>query len=481
MEGPQVDSVSPGEGRTRIGRAWEGWSKLDLRTRLAAAAAVLLVLSAIAVLTFGGLRPSFSPLLSELEPEEAAGIVQVLEEKKIPYELARRGAEIRVPAGRVDEARLLLAGEGLPRSGDGFELFDRNALAFTDFTERVAYQRALQGELSRTLRRVTGIRAARVHLSIPEPALFQKEVEPPSASILVELDPAAPRPAGQALAQTVASSVPGLTPERVVIATADGTLLWGSRAEASSTGGAGLDQHVQVEDRITKRLETLLAPLVGDRFVIQVTATLDPSAAEITTESYSPREAEAPVRVRRVQEETYGRRDREAAEPDDSGKSRYGRRDESVEYQLSREIAKTRVPAGRVKRLQVAVLVDAEHVPPRMLDALREAISAGAGMDEERGDRVVLQAVPFRKPTPSPQDKTRTGGAAPRSPRGSAPVLVLLGAGLALSLIAVAVLGWFSRRSSKPAAEGGEDLDPFGDEDQRLFSLLDEMTTEKPL
>lgn len=460
-------------------RVLDAWTGMSVRSKLSLGAAAILLASALFVLlgTRSG-TSGFVPLASGLEAEEADQVVKALEQQKIPFELADGGASILVPKDKADRARLQLAGEGLPQSagGAGFELFDRNSLTLTDFTERVAYQRALQGELSRTLKSLEGVTSARVHLSIPEPALFEKDVRKASAAVTVAFEGQPSSEQVRAIVQTVAKSVPDLEPERITVSTSEGRVVWSGSRDASAGAEDHLTLRRQVETDLETRLKGLLTPLVGDRAVLRVTATLDMSAAEVTAEQYSPSTDGVPLKSRKSVDEEYGPPER--GQP----KRRYDRREEAVEYQLSKETRRTQVPAGRVQRLQVAVLVDSQVANERTLEAIERTLEVAAGLDKVRGDELVVQAVPFRavspgaRSAPSP-DKTESRSSAPTKGFPWAPV----GVGAALSVLAAAfLLVWMRRpRHAEDEADEPGETPTSTHEDRELLRLLNDWSHER--
>lgn len=450
---------------------------MSVRSKLSIGAAAILVASAMFVLFGTNTDTGFVPLASGLQAQEADQVVKALEEQKVPFELQDGGTTILVPKDRVDRARLQLAGEGLPEGsgGAGFELFDRNSLTLTDFTERVAYQRALQGELSRTLKLLDGVTAARVHLSLPERALFEKEARKASASVTVGFQRPPSQEQVRAIVQTVANSVPDLEPARITVSTSEGHVVWSGSNDASSGAEDHLTLRRQIENDLETRLKGLLMPLTGDRAVLRVTATLDMSAAEVTAEEYSPSAGGVPLKSRKSLDEEYG--------PPESGKEkrRYDKREEAVEYQVSKEIRRTQVPAGRVQRLQVAVLVDSQVANPRTLEAIENTIRVAAGLDPSRGDELVVQSVPFLASAsqaprnPAPRDAAQTKRITPGFPWTAVTV------GGAMSILAAAGLLWWMRRPREllldEPVEAGEPAST--EEDREFLRLLNDWSHER--
>ncbi|HET8596491.1 MAG TPA: flagellar basal-body MS-ring/collar protein FliF [Castellaniella sp.] len=249
-------------------------------------------------------EPDYKTLFSNVESRDGGAIVTVLNQRNIPYKFADNGATILVPADQVYALRLQLAEQGLPRGGSvGFELLDKPQFGASQFTEQVTYQRALEGELARSIEALQPVKSARVHLAIPRQSLFVREREAPTASVLVTLFPSRSLSESQVSAITwlVSSSVPKLNAENVSIVDQDGHLL-------SNPGGeAGMDSTrrnfvTDIEQRTTQRILTLLNPIVGPGNVrAQVSASVDFSQREQTSEVYRPNETPGTAAIRSKQ------------------------------------------------------------------------------------------------------------------------------------------------------------------------------------
>src|SRR5436309_8984441 len=239
--------------------------------------------SLVAVLGFAWWvqRPLYRPLFTNLGQQDAAAIVEALRGEKVAFQLEDGGRAILVPAERLYELRLALASRGLPEGGGvGFELFDKQSLGQTDFLQRLNYQRALQGELGRTIGQLGGVESARVHLALPERSLFVAEDRRPSASVVVKLIQGRTLSAAQidGIVHLVAASVEGLQPEAVTVVDEAGRILTSDRrgAEAAGTSNAPLEIQQSVERGAEERIESMLGAVVGrDKVVARVAASLD--------------------------------------------------------------------------------------------------------------------------------------------------------------------------------------------------------------
>jgi len=287
-------------------------------------ARILLVstlVSATALVSFLGYNSSHEPyavLFSQLDQDDAAGVVAKLKELKLPYRLDTGGTTIEVPESRVGELRLELASAGMPRGGGvGFESFDKMRLGATEFEQRVLYRRALEGELARTIGTISAVQTARVHLVLPEKSVFVARAEPASASIVIRLRSGrtigAPEVAG--IVHLTAASVPGLTPDHIALVTTAGEMLKRPRAAGDGAGQEADDdrgsQERVVASELEERARAMLERVVGAGHVdVRVTAELDTARVEHTEDHYDPTKS-----TLRSEESTT---ERSAGTPDDS-------------------------------------------------------------------------------------------------------------------------------------------------------------------
>src|SRR5881398_636458 len=361
-------------------------------------------------------QPFYRPLFTNLAEQDASAIVEALGAERVPFRLEDGGRAILVPAERLYELRLALASRGLPEGGGvGFELFDRQTLGQTDFLQRLNYQRALQGELGRTISRLGGVESARAHLALPERSLFVGEDRRPSASVVVKLAPGRALSAAQVdgIVHLVAASVEGLAADGVTVVDQGGRMLTTNR-RGDETGGA-LEMQTSIERKLAERVESMLAAVVGrDKAVARVAATLDFARVERTEETYDP-ERTALRTQRTTREQTTGARAGGGApgvrsnltnDPAATTEPK-GRRDESQSYEVSKVVSHTVAPAGVVKQLSVAVLIDGTYTvagaarkftprPAEELERLKELVKNAVGFSEQRGDRIELTSAPFQ-------------------------------------------------------------------------------------
>ncbi|WP_345798233.1 flagellar basal-body MS-ring/collar protein FliF [Castellaniella sp. MT123] len=410
-------------------------------------------------------EPDYKTLFSNVESRDGGAIVGILNQRNIPYKFADNGATILVPADQVYALRLQLAEQGLPRGGSvGFELLDKPQFGASQFTEQVTYQRALEGELARSVEALQPVKSARVHLAIPRESLFVRDREVPTASVLVTLFPSRSLSEAQVAAITwlVSSSVPKLNAENVSIVDQDGHLL-------SKPGGeAGLDTSRRnfindIEQRTSQRILTLLNPIVGPGNVrAQVSASVDFSQREQTSEVYRPNEtpgtaairskqtsdsmqngvlppagvpgaltnqppanATAPIQTAQANQPAQGPGAQAANAPGgapgattqavgtNSTQPTHGsaRNDSTVNYEVDRTISHVKHELGTLQRLSVAVVVnyrekDGDPAPldPAEMDNINALVKQAMGYSVDRGDTlsVVNNAFTNQEPAVKP-------------------------------------------------------------------------------
>lgn len=382
---------------------------------------IVLAAAIIVILIFSGqalLRPRMSPLFTGLEPADAGRITAKLKELGVPYELTHEGKTILVQEDKVYDLRIQLASDGtLLGSGAGFELFDQTKLGSTDFERRLNYQRALQEELRRTIVQLEEVEQARVHLTLPEPSVFVTETTPPSASIVLKLNPFSRLEPNQirGIIHLVAGSVENLTPENITILDTYGNLLSDLYAQDESTqiAEATLKQlevkrtfERELEQRVQRLLDRVLGP---GQAIAMLTAELDFNSRETTVISYE--EGGVP-RSHTITRETWiGGEENipnlgEAGTdsnipgyvlPEEAEGGFYERIDEITNYEIN-ETNETEIFApGRLLRLHTAVVVNTKNgeVTPMQVEQIRNTVAAAVGYQEERGDSIDVQGMNF--------------------------------------------------------------------------------------
>jgi flagellar M-ring protein FliF len=392
--------------------------------RIAAMAAVTVALVAFfAFLILRVTAPQMTPLFTDLTFEDSASILKDLDRQGVPYELKNDGAIILVAKDRVAQLRMKLAEAGLPKGGGiGYEIFDKSdALGATSFVQNINHLRALEGELSRTIRALDRVQGARVHLVLPERPLFSREKVEASASIVLKVRGALESQQVRAIRHLVASAVNGLRPERVSVVDETGRLL-ADGAQSDNAGGAGADERqTAYERRLREQVEGIVSSIVGPgRARVQLTADFDFNRVTQTSEKFDP-EGRV-MRSSQTREESSGADGREGqvsvgndlpgaqqqrqgdnnAPRDQSRKS-----EEIVNYEISRSTKTEVSEGGRVNRVSVAVLVDGIYAKndkgeavyqPRdkdEIDRIAALVRSATGFDQKRGDQVEVVNLRF--------------------------------------------------------------------------------------
>lgn len=262
-------------------------------------------LAVIAALWMWSRQPDYSVLYSNLSERDGGAIIASLQQMNVPYKFAEGGGALLVEKSKVPEARLRLAAQGLPKGGTvGFELMDNQKFGTSQFAEQVNYQRALEGELARSINSISAVESARVHLALPKPSLFVRDQKKPSASVVLSLHRGRSIDEGQvsAIVHLISSSVPELSNKSITVVDQAGNLL-----SAANTGTRGLDVSqlkyaLEIEQGYIRRIEAILQPLMGTANVrAQVAADIDFSVVENTDEKYRPNQAPGSAAIRSQQ------------------------------------------------------------------------------------------------------------------------------------------------------------------------------------
>ncbi len=401
---------APGTGIVALAR---GFTQLSNSQKLGFLAALAAVAAVIAVALLWAGAPEYRVLYSNLSERDGGEVIGALAQLDVPYRVGEGGSVLLVPAEQVYELRLKLAAQGLPKGGAvGFELMDGQKFGLSQFAEQVNYQRALAGELARSVQSMAAVQSARVHLAIPRPTVFVREMRRPSASVFVATYPGRALDTGQvaAIQHLLASSVPELPAGNVTVVDQAGNLLSRGAADAA---GDGLDasqlQYLHaVESSYARRIEAILEPIVGrDNVRAQVTATLDFSRSEQTSETFKPNAA--PAATIRSQQTTVQTVPAPGAQPGQAAAARPAtpgtRRENVISYEVDKTVRHTKAEVGAVKRLSAAVVVNYRRAVgeggayrPFGEEALHQinALTREAmGFDPDRGDTLNLVNAPF--------------------------------------------------------------------------------------
>jgi flagellar M-ring protein FliF len=411
--------------RVVLGQFADTFKKFTILQRVSLLSATVAVFAAVVVLVLWANKPVYKTLYSNLQQQDIKDVSSSLDSKGSKYRVA--GDSIEVPSQDVYAARIALALEGLPRDqGVGFELFDDSRLGMTEFMQNVNYQRALQGELMRSITTINEIVEAKVHISVPKERIFTDNSEDSKASVVVRLMPGAALREDQvrAITHLVASAVRGLKPEGVQVMDTNGNFLTEFMSEdrqALHQTQTQIDQQRQIERELEKRLSGLLARTTGtERFVARVNVEMDFNKKDITKEEYGDTPVLRSQHTLEVNSSNTGQGpqgvpgvESNLAEPDlliDGIMSEFSKSEETQNFEITKTTTRELVTSGTVRRLVVSVVVDdrPEQVEengvkrvvkrPRSdeeLARLKTAISSAVGYNAERGDVVDVTNISF--------------------------------------------------------------------------------------
>lgn len=475
------------------------WKSINLTQRIFVGGLTIVLLIGFIGFMFWLNKPSLQVLYSNLSPEDANRVVKLLQADKVPYKLENNGSTVLVPQPQLYDLRIKVAGEGgLVGSGIGFEIFDDVKVGVTDFVQRINYQRALQGELSRTMSEFPNVDNARVHLVIPQRSLFIEEQMKPSASVVLKLkDPAMKmgQKEVQGIVNLLAMAVEGLDKDRISITDGQGRPLY--FPDEDSLTGLSVTQRehkVKVEQSMEHRINELLTPIMGPGKVIaKVNADLDFSQRTIRREIYDP-EKVAVRSEQRSEETNQGRANLESPDVNYRGDGLNGavsqqqgtRETRTTNYEINKEEQNIIGQVGEISRMTVAVVVDGTYVkndqgeyaftprPKEELDRVRTLVANAVGYDRARGDTIEVACVPFGD-ADIPEDPNAAELVAEYAERLGKPLLNALLAFLFLMLVVRPVILALVR----PKVEAGEVIEgleglPSAEEQMALYEAQEE-------
>src|ERR671933_1359552 len=377
------------------------------------AASALGIVAALVIMVKLASAPSYTTMLTGLDPAETGKITAALDSSGVGYEIKNNGTALAVDKGKVAQARIALAEQGLPAKGQpGFELFDKQKLGASDFQQKVTYQRALEGQIASTIGQVQGVGGAQVSLVLPEDQLFSEDQTPATAAVLLQgssagLDPSAVR----GIASLVSSSVKGLKPQNVSITDATGQLLWPTSEASAANGGSAnkLTTQSRFNTSLQGSLDAMLAQTLGPgKAHVQVSSDLNVDQSTLDKLTYAKKGV--PLKQTNETERlrgggggaggaagTAGNLPGYAQAGAGGSNSNYQRRSTQTDFGVDKTIQRTKVAPGQINRLSVGLVVD-KSVPPAQVAQLKNAVSAAAGIDAKRGDVLNVSQVAFAKP-----------------------------------------------------------------------------------
>lgn len=424
------------------------FDNLNMRQKMGLAGAVLFLVVAVAGVSMSGNKSGqYKVLFSNLTDTDGAAIVASLQQMNIPYKFTEGGGALMVPESSVYDARLKLAGQGLPKSGTvGFEVLENQKLGTSQFVEQVNYQRALEGELAKSITSIGSIKSARVHLAVPKQTAFVRDQEKPTASVVLTMYPGRFLDPQQVVAITylVSSSVPKLSPSQVSIVDQDGNLLSHQPQRADSLDSSQIKYVAELEHALSKRIGILLEPVIGkDNVRAQVTLDLNFDERTLTQETFGKNSAPNQASIRSQQNsESTGQQSTAGAVPgaltnqappqpvaplsgplaadneaqqlispsSTMGANTSGKRDSTINYEVDRAIEVLKANKGQLKRVAAAVVVNykpaimdkdgtvvepAAPYSPEEMQQINNIVRDAVGFVEKRGDTVSVANIAF--------------------------------------------------------------------------------------
>ncbi|MDR2015419.1 MAG: flagellar M-ring protein FliF [Azoarcus sp.] len=434
-------AFAPGSPRARLQQALANIKALNQRQQIAAAVVLALVISLAVGIMLWSRPPNQAVLFTNFEDQDGGEIINALQQQNVPFSISGDGRSILVPAGIVYETRLRLAAAGLPKGGQvGFELMDTQKIGVSQFNEQVNYQRALEGELARTVQSLASVVAARVHLAMPKQTSFLRDDQKPTASVMVQLRPGRTLNDNQVagIMHLVSSSVPRMSDSGVSIVDQNGKLLTGEDpARRSELDPSQLLYIEEVETGLIRRIENILTPMFGkNNFRAQVAADIDFNKVEQTAETFRPNPApEQAIRSQQTNEQQARDEGPQGVPgaltnqppvpatapitippvppPGGEQKMLTNNRSAVINYELDRTVQHVKQSLGQIKRLSVAVVINhnavqlsqlsqspGEEAQPaqisddeiaRITNLVRDAV----GYNTARGDTISVVASPF--------------------------------------------------------------------------------------
>ncbi|MBF0455754.1 MAG: flagellar M-ring protein FliF [Magnetococcales bacterium] len=392
--------------------------RLPLGGRNGLIVAIIATILALTAVIWYTTRPTYKVLFSGLPEQETGRVIEELTKTNIPYRLSLGGTTIEIPSEKVYDVRLQLATLGLPKqnSGVGYEIFDNGSLiGMTDFMQRMNFQRALQGELSRTIESIASVNSARVHLVLPKKSLFVSEEKMATASVIMELSRPLSGKQSEGIVHLVSSAVEGLDENNVTLIDHKGNLIAGGQG-GSEDGRVDADESMvmqrQVERSLEERAQAMLDKIVGisasgiSKSIVRVTAELDLARIEQSKEIFDPdgQVARSEQFVNEASRGNFGVSGIPGVRPNDandgggagstgSNQSRDVER-ETINYEISKTIEKTVLPIGTIKHLSIAVLVDTKYVLAE--DGKTTVSEKRTAEDMEDLKKIVERAIGYR-------------------------------------------------------------------------------------
>lgn len=403
------------------------FASMSRGSRLAFLLGLLLIAGMIGGVVWWVMHPPYGVLYSDLRMQDAAEITSTLGQMQVPYRLSGQGKTVLVPADQVYDTRMKLAAQGVPKGGSvGFELFKDSDYGVTEFAQRVNYQRALQGELERTITSLDEVASARVHLTIRRADLFERDKQASKASVTLNLRPQKHLDAREVagIQRLVASAVDGLSPAAVVVLDDSGAVLSASSMDGQDglLAGDRLDAETRIEKQLQARVSALLQHvLLTSDFTVSVDVRLDYDRVKEVSERLiaQGKDGNGLLVREKVDASGHAASDGDADHPNTGPTSSS---DRELEFAHGREQKEIEQAPGGIKRISVGIVIPSS-LPPGKVEQLSAVVSAALGLDRTRGDTVDIAAI---VPPARQVADAAAGAAKPKpvaAPTGSAPAM----------------------------------------------------------
>ena len=408
----------------QLRRLWANLLQLGPRRLGALAAIGLATFALVGIAGYYLSRPSMETLYAGLDRQDVSSIGSALRDADILFDVSADGTTVSVRYGQTAQARMLLAEKGLPHSANaGYELYDKmGSLGLTSFMQDITRVRALEGELARTIQSMAGVKAARVHIVLPDEGSFRRAKQPATASVLIRATTVDDAHAAQAIRHLVASAVPGMTPDNVTVLSADGSVLASGDDSAKAAPGKMLDLEKQISREVGDNIRKTLAPSLGvNNLQISVAAKLNTDTKQTAETTYDPdRRVERSTRTVKETQNTQnssatppttaGQNVPQAQTPGQSGKQsneETSKKEDLTNYEISSKTVTTVSAGYAVEHLSIAVVLNKAalltslgqkaggEVPAAKLAEIEQLAASAAGFEKARGDTIKVMAVDF--------------------------------------------------------------------------------------
>ena len=407
------------------------WDELDARRRAGVLGGLALIVLVAAAFAWWALQRDYQVLFKDMAQRDAAAVVAELKRLKVPYRLDADGTTVRVPGDAVHETRLALMGRGVPLSGGvGFEIFDHNDLSTTEYAQKINYQRALQGELARTIMSIEGVKLARVHLVLAEASLFKRDRSRPKASVSLLLQAGTSLDEGRILGiqRLVAAAAPGLEPQMVTVVDQRGVTLSAAADATPAMAGGQLRVKKEVEEYLTRKVAEVLDRTFGPgQAIVSIDVALNSDEIRLTKQEVIPASGAGsqPAGVMVHRREAVQRHTRSAPtlRVADAEAANNGREDGQLSttletnYEVSRRVEQIVTSPGSIRRISVGIVLP-RSVGRDIAERIEKLVTMAAGLEiEGRGDAIAVHSLDQPLPAPAP-----ASSAAPEpAPAASSP------------------------------------------------------------